>query len=138
MGTGPGFTARHLIEFFDVYVVGVDTSSFQLERAKRASAAALKTGRLRLLQADIERERLELLPYDGAISQAVFFHLGDRDSALRNVAAAEKGARFVLDDLLITEDVTAREFREAFGRLGSIRLERESIISALSIDRCSQ
>ena len=32
VGTGPGFTARRLIEFFDVYVVGVDTSSFQLEQ----------------------------------------------------------------------------------------------------------
>ena len=97
----------------------------------------MKTGRLRLLQADIERERLELLPYDGAISQAVFFHLGDRDSALRNVAAARISNTSCSDDLLITEDVTAREFRE-LGRRGSIALKGNRIISALSIDRCSQ
>jgi cyclopropane fatty-acyl-phospholipid synthase-like methyltransferase len=125
IGCGPAVTAHRLIETNRALVDAIEISEFQLKRA-RSFPDCVMDGRLGLIKGDIAETALPRDKYDGAFSEAVFFHLFKKEICLKNIRRAlHSGARFVFDDLIRTHSTSANDLNKAFRRFGDLELYLE-------------
>lgn len=121
IGCGPGVTAHLLIESYRTFVDAVDISKFQLERARSINSNYVFDTDLQLIKGDIAEATLPVGKYDGAFSEAVFFHLLKKKNCLENIRAALRPrARFVFDDLILMKTSKVHDVNKAFRRFGNL------------------
>jgi len=123
IGCGPATTAHRLISRHHATVDAIDISDYQLARARAANRDEVANGTLRLTKGDIADLKLPSELYDGAYSEAVFFHVFNKLQSLKNVQnALHRGARFVYDDLIIPQPGNTHDVSRAFTRFGRLEL----------------
>jgi len=127
IGCGPAVTTHRLIERYGTFVDAIDISKFQLDRARASNSNHVLDGHLELIKGDVAEATLPLSKYDRAFSEAVFFHLSQKDKCLENIRAALRpNARFVFDDFLLVKSVETKSLSTAFRRFGNLRFYTES------------
>jgi sarcosine/dimethylglycine N-methyltransferase len=132
IGCGPACSAAIIIQNTGAYVVGIDVSEYQLDRAREEAAEAIQTGRLKLVQGDVQNYDFKPEAFTVAWSQATFFHLHHRQSMFNMLAQTlVRGGRVVFDDLILKASVDHDTFVTTFGRLGVLKLETEQSYIAL-------
>ena len=132
IGCGPAVTSHHLIEKYNVSVDAIDVSEVQLARAKVTNPDFLRDARLHLIKGDIARTTLQPHTYNGAVSEAVFFHLKEKQKGFENIRKAlQPGARFVFDDLILKSPINKCDLAVAFGRFGMLKFVSQSFYSRM-------
>ena len=113
-GCGFGAVSLHLAEKHGCKVTGVNTSPPQLEVARTKAAAAGLDGRVDFRWADCSRE----LPFadasvDVVVNMESACYYSDRARFVGEVARILKsGGRFVTEDLMTPDDLSAENFRK--------------------------
>ena len=132
LGCGPAFSAATIVRQTGAYVLGIDVSEYQLDRAREEAAEAIQSKRLKLLPGDVQNYDFEPNAFTVAWSQATFFHLHHRQIVFNMLAQTLAcGGRVVFDDLICKASIDHDTFVTTFGRLGVLNLETEESYIAL-------
>jgi cyclopropane fatty-acyl-phospholipid synthase-like methyltransferase len=123
VGCGPARTSQRLLERCGGRIDALDISKYQLDRARGTNRDSVARGEMQLLQGDIAEAELAPASFDGAFSEAAFFHLFKKTRSIQNIRSALRpGAAFVFDDLLIPSSGYPDGVKRAYQRFGELEL----------------